>query len=427
VGGGVKRTVVFILAGGAGKRLSLLTRYRAKPAVPFAGRYRIIDFTLTNCMRSGIDSIYLLTQYISRSIIRHVGIGKPWDLDRASGGIRSLHPHLGFQAADWYQGTADAIYQNLSVLRESDCKNVLILSGDHVYQMDYRDFEDFHEKAGKPATLGVVEVSPSLCREFGIATIDSKGSIRRFEEKPDRTKSNLASMGIYLFQKDFLIATLERLKKSITELDFGMHVIPYLVKRGKLSAYRFDDFWLDIGTLKSYYTASLSLLAKRPRLSLYDESKPVITVPDDNPPLVVSGDARIERSLVCNGCVVNGTVNSTILSPGVVIERGATVDGSVLFHDCIVRKGAVVKNVVMDKAVVIGAGSVVGDGDATVANEMVPDYLDFGLTVVGRKTSIPAGIKIGTNCLVCGPQDGRSIPRRDIGDGGYRVFDEIQS
>jgi glucose-1-phosphate adenylyltransferase len=422
----MRRTVAFILAGGAGKRLGLLTRYRAKPAVPFAGRYRIIDFTLTNCIRSEIDRIYLLTQYISRSIIRHVGIGKPWDLDRASGGIRSLHPHLGFQAADWYQGTADAIYQNLSVLRESDCRNVLILSGDHIYQMDYRDFEDFHEKAGKPATLGVVKVSPSLCREFGIATVDAKGSIRKFEEKPDRTKSNLASMGIYLFKKDFLIATLERLKKSIKELDFGMHVIPYLVNRGRISAYRFDGFWLDIGTLRSYYSASLALLAKRPRLNLYDESKPVVTVPDDNPPFVVSRGSKVERSLVCNGCIIHGEVRSSILSPGVVVERGASVEGSVLLHDCTVQKGAVVKNSVLDKAVVVGEGSVVGEGDAGVANEMLPDYLDFGLTVVGRKTSIPAGIRIGTNCLVCGPQDGRSIPRSDIADGGYRVSEDIQ-
>jgi glucose-1-phosphate adenylyltransferase len=422
----MNQTVALILAGGAGKRLSLLTRFRAKPAVPFAGRYRIIDFTLTNCIRSDINRIYLLTQYISRSIIRHVGIGKPWDLDRMNGGIRSLHPHLGFQAADWYQGTADAIYQNLSVLREVDCRNVLILSGDHIYRMDYRAFEDFHERASTPATLSVVEVPPSLCREFGIATIDAKGSIKKFEEKPAHTRSNLASMGIYLFNKDFLIATLERLKKSINELDFGMHVIPYLVKRGKISAYRFEGFWLDIGTLKSYYAASLALLAKHPRLDLYEESNPVVTIPDDNPPLVISNAAKIERSLVCNGCVVHGTVHSSILSPGVVIERGARVERSVLLHNCIVKRGALVKNTIMDKGVIAGSRSIIGEGDASVVNTLQPEYLDFGLTVIGRKTSVPAGIRIGTNCLVCGSQDGGAIPRRDIEDGGYWFSDDTQ-
>ncbi len=244
-------TLVFILAGGVGKRLSLLTQFRAKPAVPFAGRYRIIDFTLTNCVRSDLQDIYLLTQYRSRSIDRHVGIGKPWDLDRMSGGIKNLQPHLGFQAADWYQGTADAIFQNLSALRESNCRDVLILSGDHIYNMDYREFIRFRESSGKPAAVSVAEVPPSTCREFGIATIDSKGSIKKFEEKPERSRSNLASMGIYIFEKEFLIRTLERMRKKINNLDFGMHVIPELVNKKRISAYKYSGFWLDIGTLRT--------------------------------------------------------------------------------------------------------------------------------------------------------------------------------
>jgi glucose-1-phosphate adenylyltransferase len=419
-------TVVFILAGGVGKRLSLLTQFRAKPAVPFAGRYRIIDFTLTNCVRSELHEVYLLTQYISRSIDRHVGIGKPWDLDRMSGGIRNLQPHLGFQAADWYQGTADAIFQNLSVLREADCRNVLILSGDHIYSMDYREFIGFREKSGKPAAVGVVEVPPSTVRHFGIATIDSRGTIKRFEEKPERSRSNLASMGVYVFEKDYLIRILERMRKKVDNLDFGMHVIPQLVTNNKIAAYRYGGFWLDIGTLKSYYSASLGLLAKRPRLDLFGKDTNVITVPDDYPPFVLSKKASVERALVCNGCLIDGHVSGSILSPGVVIEPGARVENSIIFQDCIVKKGSVVRNSILDKMVTIGRSAKVGLGDASVPNALQPDYLDFGLTVIGRKTSVPGGLRIGTNCLVCGSQEDGSISRKDIGDGGYSLADDLR-
>ncbi len=419
-------TLVFILAGGVGKRLSLLTQFRAKPAVPFAGRYRIIDFTLTNCVRSDLPDIFLLTQYISRSIDRHVGIGKPWDLDRMSGGIKNLQPHLGFQAADWYQGTADAIFQNLSALRESDCRDVLILSGDHIYNMDYRKFIRFRESSGKPAAVSVAEVPPSMCREFGIATIDSKGSIKKFEEKPERSRSNLASMGIYIFEKEFLIRTLERMRKKIKNLDFGMHVIPELVNKKKISAYRYRGFWLDVGTLRSYYSASIGLLAKRPRLDLFKEDTNIITVPDDYPPFVLSKGAAVESSLVCNGCTIEGSVSASILSPGVVVEKGARIENSIIFHDCVVKRGALVKNSILDKMTVIGRNASIGVGNASVPNKLQPGYLDFGLTVIGRKTSVPSSTRIGTNCLVCGSQDDGMIPRGDIEDGDCSIADDVR-
>jgi len=420
----MSRTVAIILAGGVGKRLSLLTRHRAKPAVPFGGRYRIIDFTLTNCVRSGIDEVYVLTQYISRSLVRHLGIGKPWDLDRMTGGLHVLHPHLGYQAADWYQGTADALFQNLSVLRRLDCERVLILSGDHVYRMDYRGFLDFHRAEGLPATVGVVRVKRSLTSEFGIATVDESGKIVRFEEKPARTESTLASMGIYVFEKSFLISTLRELKGRYDDLDFGKHVIPHLVRRGKIAAYPFSGYWLDIGTLRSYYTASLDLLAERPRLKLYSWSSPVLTVPDDNAPAVVTEDAGVRNALICNGSVVRGEVRSSVLSPGVRIERGARVEHSILFHDCVVEAGAVVKNAILDKGVVVGQRARIGVGDARVANRLQPSYLDFGITLVGKKTIIPAGICIGTNCLVAGRPERGLLPRVDIEDGGHSLGDE---
>jgi glucose-1-phosphate adenylyltransferase len=414
----LKKTIAFILAGGVGKRLSLLTRYRAKPAVPFGGRYRIIDFTLTNCVRSGFDEVYVLTQYISRSLMRHIGIGKPWDLDRSTGGLHILHPHLGYQAADWYRGTADAMYQNIPILKRLACENVLILSGDHVYLMDYREFMSFHIAAGKPVSMGVVRVPKSLTSEFGIAFVDSAGLITKFEEKPKKSDGNLASMGIYIFNREYLISLLKKLKAKHPDLDFGKHVIPHLVSKGDISAYRFPGYWLDIGTIKSYYMASLDLLAERPHLKLYSWSSPVMTVPDDAPPLVVTREAQVSNSLVCNGCLVRGSVQSSILSPGVTVERGARVENSILFHDCTIGEGALVRNAIVDKAALIGPRAGIGSGDSSTPNALYPAYLDFGITIIGKKTVIPGSIRIGTNCLVSGTLDRGLIPRRDIEDGG---------
>jgi glucose-1-phosphate adenylyltransferase len=417
----LKRTVAFVLAGGVGKRLSLLTRFRAKPAVPFGGKYRIIDFTLTNCVRSGIDEVYVLTQYISRSLVRHIGIGKPWDLDRMTGGLHVLHPHLGYQAADWYRGTADAIYQNISALKRLACENVLILSGDHVYLMDYQGFIEHHEAGGKPASVAVVRVSRSMTSEFGIASVDRSGAITRFEEKPKKTKSNLASMGIYIFDREYLISLLALLESHHEDLDFGKHVIPFLVSRGDVSAYRFSGYWLDIGTLKSYYTASLALLADKPRLKLYNWSSPVLTTADDEPPFVVTAEAHVGNSLICNGCLVRGEVRSSILSPGVRVERGAHVDGSILLHDCTIGAGAKVRNSIVDKGAVIGPHARVGFGDPASASKLQPAYLDFGLTLVGKRTVVPGGVRVGTNCLVSGTLDRGLIPRRDIEDGEFFI------
>lgn len=423
----MKRTVAFILAGGVGKRLSLLTRFRAKPAVPFGGRYRIVDFTLTNCIRSGIDEVYILTQYISRSLIRHIGIGKAWDLDRITGGLRVLHPHLGYQAVDWYGGTADSLYQNLSVLQGLRADRVLILSGDHVYRMDYRGFVEFHERSRKPASVAVVRVPRTLVSEFGIATVDGRGRITRFQEKPGESDSDLASMGIYIFDKEMLLSLLKELKARHEDLDFGKHVIPHLVSRGLISAYRYDGYWLDIGTLRSYYTASLELLSPRPRLRLYSHVDPVLTVPDDRPPSLVAEEARILGSLVCNGCVVRGSVRSSILSPGVRVERGARVEGSIVFNDCVIGEGARIRNAIVDKGVAIGRNARVGFGDASVPNRMQPSYLDFGVTLIGKRTGVPAGARIGTNCLVSGSLEGGTIGVREIGDGESYIAGDVKS
>jgi glucose-1-phosphate adenylyltransferase len=408
----IRQMSAFILAGGVGKRLSLLTSHRAKPAVPFAGKYRIIDFTITNCVRSGIGEVFVLAQYISRSLERHLGIGKPWDLDRATGGLHVLHPHLGFRAADWYRGTADALYQNVAILESLHSDHVLILSGDHVYNMDYGAFLEYHIASGSPATVAVTGVPASMTKHFGIATVDSGGKIIRFDEKPLTARSKLASMGIYIFDRRFLMSTMETLKKSHDDLDFGKHIIPALVAGGNVSAFSYNGFWLDIGTLKSYYKASLSLLSKKPRLELAGDGYGVMTAPNDHPPMRMLNGSKIEKSLICSGSVISGTVRSSVLSPGVIVEKGAVIEDSVILQDCVIGKGSRVKNVILDKDVLIGSNTTIGIGDARIPNDIQPEYLDFGVTLVGKGTRIPSGINIGTNCLVAG-----RLPRVDIPDG----------
>ncbi len=410
----------FILAGGVGKRLSLLTAHRAKPAVPFAGKYRIIDFTLTNCVRSGIGEVYVLAQYISRSLERHLGIGKPWDLDRMSGGLHILHPHLGFRAADWYRGTADALYQNISVLESVDSRQVLILSGDHVYDMDYGEFLDFHIASGRPVTVAVTGVPGRMTRHFGIATVDSSGKITRFDEKPASSRSRLASMGIYIFDRAFLVHTLERLKRFHDDLDFGKHVLPDLVSRGKVSAFAHGGYWLDIGTLESYYRANLSLLSKKPRIVLSGGKRGIMTVPDDHPPTRIMKSAEVERSMICSGSVVSGTVKSSVISSGVVVEKGAVVEDSVILQDCVIGRDARVTRAILDKGVRVGRGAVVGRKGRGRANEVQPEYLDFGAVLAAKGTIVPPGIGIGTNCLLSG-----RIPREDIPDGGSSIEQSI--
>lgn len=408
----IKSMPAFILAGGAGTRLSLLTSHRAKPAVPFAGKYRIIDFTLTNCVRSGIGEVYVLAQYISRSLERHLGIGKPWDLDRATGGLHILHPHLGFRAADWYRGTADALYQNISLMESLDYDHVLILSGDHVYNMDYGDFLEYHIRSGRPATVAVTRVPANMTRHFGIATVNSGGQVVRFDEKPVKARSTLASMGIYIFDRRFLMNSMERLKKTYGDLDFGKHLLPYLVEKGKVSAFRYGGFWLDIGTLKSYYTANISLLSQRPRLPLSGDGQGVMTIPDDLPPMQIMEGAKIERSMICSGSVISGTVRSSVLSPGVIVEKGAIVESSVILQDCVIGKSAKVVRTILDKEVRVGRDVILGLGDARKPNDIQPEYLDFGITLVDKGSRIPPGIHVGTNCLIAG-----SVPKTDIPDG----------
>jgi glucose-1-phosphate adenylyltransferase len=392
----------FILAGGMGSRLCLLSERRAKPAVPFGGKYRIIDFTLSNCVNSGIDDIGVLTQYRPTSLHQHIGTGRPWDLDRSRGGIQLLQPSLGTVQSDWYHGTADAIFRNLVHLRRRRIDQVLVLSGDHVYTMDYNRLYEFHAARQATATVAVTEVPAAAVSEFGILAADANGRVTGFQEKPRRADSRLASMGVYLFDRDALVRWLvEDAERTDSSHDFGKDVLPRLVERGeRVFAYRFDAYWQDVGTLDSYYASNLAFLQDRPPLDLGDPDWVIHTQSADRPPVSVARGARVERSLVANGCVIEGSVERSVLFPGVSVSPEAVVRDSIVMHDTAVGRGAVVDRAILDKRVEVGAGARVGRGDASVPNRACPEHLSSGLVVVGRGARLPEGIGVGRNVRI---------------------------
>jgi len=385
--------------------------------VPFAGKYRIIDFTLTNCVYSGLFRINMLTQYRPRSLMEHVGIGKPWDLDRKWGGIQFLHPYLGYQGSSWYAGTADALVQNMNVLRDSDADEALILSGDHVYKMNYAMLLESHRDLGGDATVGVLEVPWDQTKHFGIMTCDAAGRITEFEEKPQNAKSNLASMGVYVFERKALIDVLESLKPEHPNLDFGKHVIPSLVPEGRVATYRYGGYWLDIGTVQSYYAASMDLVRDAPPLNLFDPEWHILTREHNRPPTCLEAGAQVHNSVITDGCQIAGRVEGSVLGPGVIVEPGALVRDSVLMDDCLVRRDAVVHRSILDKRVRVGASAVIGIAEDGRPNEEQPEVLMDGITVVGQNARVPAHQRIGTNCLIgmmAGPDDFTS---RTLADG----------
>ena len=392
----------FILAGGLGTRLCLLSERRAKPAVPFAGKYRIIDFTLSNCVNSGIYDVGVLTQYRPTSLHQHIGIGRPWDLDRTRGGVQLLQPSLGAVAGEWYQGTADAIYRNLVHLRRRQAEEVLVLSGDHVYKMDYGVLYGFHRANHAAATVAVTEVPAEAIGSFGILETDENGRVTGFLEKPKQARSRLASMGIYLFERAALLRWLaEDATIADSKHDFGRDLLPRLVARGEpVFAYRFRGYWQDVGTLDSYYQANLDLLSDDPPFDLGDSEWVIHTQSADRAPVRFDSGSHVDRSLICNGCTIAGEVVRSVLSPGVTVMPGAVVRDSIVMNDTVVGGGAVVDRAVIDKSVRIGDRARIGHGDARVPNRACPDHLRSGLVVVGKGARLPAGVSIGRNARV---------------------------
>jgi glucose-1-phosphate adenylyltransferase len=370
----------FILAGGVGTRLCLLSERRAKPAVPFGGKYRIIDFTLSNCVNSGIFDVGVLTQYRPSSLNQHIGTGRPWDLDRTRGGVQLLQPSLGSVVSDWYQGTADAIYHNLIHLRRRRSDEVLVLSGDHVYQMDYNVLYAFHRANRATVTVAVTEVPEEEISSFGILETDASGRVTGFKEKPKQATSRLASMGVYLFDRASLIKWLiEDAEMEHSSHDFGKDLLPRLVARGEaVFAYRFPDYWQDVGTLDSYYEANLAFTSDRPPLPLGNADWVIHTQSADRPPVRFESSAAIEHSLIANGCEIAGHVVRSVLFPGVTVPRGAVVRNSIVMHDTRIGRDAVLDRAIVDKQVRIGAGAVLGHGDAATPNKACPEHLTSG-------------------------------------------------
>ncbi len=391
-----------IMAGGSSENLSVLTEVRAEPAVPFAGKFRLIDFPLSNCVNSGMYDVAVLTQYRPRSLNDHIGIGKPWDLDRAAGGVRLLQPYRGGRYGDWQLGTADAVRRNMDFVEGRDGENVLILAGDHVYLMDYRPMLRQHVQTEADITIAVRHVNLHEAHRYGIVTMDSDDRVVEFREKPKRARENLASMGIYLFRKEVLMDVLQ----DETLMDFGRDVLPVMVRGAhRCYGYTFPGFWADVGNVQAYWEANIGLLAENPALDLYDPKWVVHTRSEERAPSKFGVTAQAAGNLISNGCRVDGIVERSVLSPGVVIAEGAIVRDSVILNDTIIEAGSVVDRCIIDKEVIVRQGARVGDGDENTPNKSMPEVLNSGLTLIGKRAVVPAGVTLGRNVVVHGATD----------------------
>lgn len=402
----MSKILAVILAGGQGERLSLLSQKRAKPAVPFAGKYRIIDFALSNCVNSGITDVAVLTQYRPHSLHDHIGIGKPWDLDRQQGGVFLLQPYIGRGESEWYQGTADAVYQNLDFIMEARYDYVLVLAGDHIYRMDYGPMIAFHQQQNADVTMGAVVVPIEEGSRFGILETDTENRVTAFEEKPAQPRGTLGSMGIYVFSRETLVNVLidneEAEENSVnTRHDFGHDIIPAMLERGqRVYAYPFTGYWQDVGTIQSYWEAHMELLSERPVFDLYDPKWVVHTRSEERPPAQLHSSAQVHNSLISHGCIIKGTVEHSVLSPGVIVEEGAQVRDSIILFDTVIGAGSSVDRAILDKEVVVGKNCQVGSGSDLTPNKLEPGRLNTGITLIGKRAHLPDNLQVGRNCKI---------------------------
>ncbi len=387
-----KECVAMLLAGGQGSRLYALTKKTAKPAVRFGGKYHIIDFPLSNCVNSGIDTVGVLTQYQPLGLNEHIGNGLPWDLDRAFGGVMILPPYQGQKRADWYKGTANAIYQNMNFVNRYDADYVLILSGDHIYKMDYAKMLDFHKEKGADCTIAVIDVPIEEASRFGIMSTNEDYSIYKFSEKPKNPESTSASMGIYIFNRKKLAAYLEADEADPNSSnDFGKNIIPAMLAAGeKMYAYPFEGYWKDVGTISSLWEANMDLLGDKPALDLSDENWRIFARHQAHAPQYVGAEALIENSYITEGCEIHGTVKNSVIGPGVTVEAGATVIDSVLMGDCVIKAGADIQYAIIDTGVTVGEGATVGAARATGAE----------IAVIGEDIQISAGTVVEPGAML---------------------------
>ena len=396
-----KEMIAMLLAGGQGSRLGVLTSKVAKPAVAFGGKYRIIDFPLSNCINSGVDTVGVLTQYQPLRLNTHIGIGIPWDLDRNIGGVTVLPPYEKSTNSEWYTGTANAIYQNLEYMESYNPEYVLILSGDHIYKMDYEVMLDFHKANNAEVTIAVMPVPMEEASRFGIMIADENHRITEFEEKPEHPRSNLASMGIYIFNwktlKEALIAMADQ-----PALDFGKHVIPYCHEKGApLYAYEFTGYWKDVGTLSSYWEANMELIDIVPEFNLYEEYWKIYTKSEIQPPDYIAADSVVERSIIGEGSEVYGEVYNSVIGCGVTIGKETVIRDSIIMNQPQIGEGCEINKAIIAENVVVGNQVKLGVGEEA-ENDTAPHIYNHGLVTIGEKSVIPDGISVGKNSVISG-------------------------
>jgi glucose-1-phosphate adenylyltransferase len=415
-----KEMIAMLLAGGQGSRLGVLTSDMAKPAVAFGGKYRIIDFPLSNCINSGIDTVGVLTQYQPLALNSHIGIGIPWDLDRNNGGVTVLPPYERSDDANWYSGTANAIYQNIKYMENYDPDYVLILSGDHIYKMDYEAMLDFHKQNKADVTIAAIPVPIEEASRFGVVITDDQKQITDFEEKPEHPRSNLASMGIYIFSWPVLKEALIKLKDQ-SNCDFGKHIIPYCHEEGRrIFAYEFNGYWKDVGTLGSYWQANMELVDLIPEFNLYEEFWKIYTKQDLIEPHYIADSAHIEKAIIGAGDQIYGTVQNSVLGAGVVVEPGAVVKDSILMKNVHIGKNCYIEKSILADGSSVGDNTRIGVGEEA-ESKLNPKVYAFGLATIGSNTLIPANVTIGKNTALHGATDEGDYPDGKLESGGYII------
>ena len=415
-----KEMIAMLLAGGQGSRLGVLTSDVAKPAVAFGGKYRIIDFPLSNCINSGIDTVGVLTQYQPLALNQHIGIGIPWDLDRNDGGVSVLPPYERSDNSEWYSGMANAIYQNLQYIEGYDPDYVLILSGDHIYKMDYEAMLDFHKQNQADVTIAAIPVPMEEASRFGIVITDENKRITEFEEKPEHPRSNMASMGIYIFSWPALKEALIALKDQ-SNCDFGKHIIPYCHEKGeRIYAFEFNGYWKDVGTLGSYWQANMELIDLIPEFNLYEEFWKIYTKQSLIEPLYVADSSTIPKSIIGAGRRVHGEVPHSVLSAGVIVEEGACIRDSIIMKNTVIHKGAYIEKSIIAERCEIGENTKVGVGDE-LESKLNASIYSFGLATIGNGSVIPANVTIGKNTAIKGVTDMNDYPNNSLEGGGYII------
>jgi len=413
-----KEMIAMLLAGGQGSRLGVLTQKVAKPAVAFGGKYRIIDFPLSNCINSGVDTVGVLTQYQPLRLNTHIGIGIPWDLDRNVGGVTVLPPYEKSKGSDWYTGTANAIYQNMEYMEQYNPEYVLILSGDHIYKMDYEVMLEYHKANNADVTIAAMPVPIEEASRFGIVITDDTNRITEFEEKPANPRSNLASMGIYIFSWKVLKEALVQLSE-VPSCDFGKHVIPYCHEKGqRIFAYEYNGYWKDVGTLSSYWEANMELIDIIPEFNLYEEYWKIYTKSDIIPPQFIATEAVIERSIIGEGSEIYGKVSNSVIGARVTIGKGAVVRDSIIMRGSAIGENSILKKAIVAEDVVIGSNVELGVGEVA-PNKYDPKVYQSDLVTVGERSVIPDNVKVGKNTAISGETVPEDYPEGLLAGGDY--------